>query len=1696
MSERVAGRYLLLRPLGRGGMGSVHLALDLTTGAECALKRLRGDLPLASADIAQREFDALTRVRHPSVVRVFELGRDLDGTSYITMEYVAGAPAGEAVRRGDWPAFFSVSAQLALGLDVLHAAQVCHGDLKPANVLVVPPRARGASPEMRLVDFGLAGLMQVDGVRRHGTPGFAAPELVQGVRPDAAADLYGLGATLYTLIAGAPPFAGRHPSSTARHQRSGPPPVAPLTDAGAPDALVRLVLHLLAADPSERPRSAREVGRELERMHPAARRSLAERVRHESLVGREHPLAILEARRPASRRAPHVVVVHGPAGMGKSALLSEMAARGTLARRPVAALSGGALEGAGALAMALTRRLTVDAGEAAPRVDGARDALARGSGQAYEDTMAELVRASSRAARAALARDGIPLVLIDDSDALDRASREYLRRLLADPEAPPLHIIAARRGGANEGPDDEALLVASGFGERLALLPFDRAALAELARRRLGSEPPAALVDHLWSVSGGVPGVAVERLAEAITHGAVREEDSGLACDASGLAALALPPSFEASRLARLAALAPDVAGVAQALALWGRAVPPEELAACLPGIAGEALEALACAGFAAPDSAGAWTLTPPALAAPIAAAMASRAREALHVRLLASSALSARERFAHLMGAGDRATALAQARAALAATFDPDFATEAADALAATNPAQAGDWWEAAADVHIERGAHRTAARLMERALSVDPTPAARSRRLSHVATCTRRSEPLDVAERVIAAALAEPLEPSDRVRVELAHAMVLMSRNGLRHPAVLAQLETTRERARACGDPIALGTALLTFFMPLASQGRHDECEDLMRQARDAFRAGSDPIGEARACGALAMAMYERGEVDSSEQLLFESITMARRMGARLPWSEQLLMLARVLSETGRWPGCRDCSQEAMRIAFEDGRTNDLPRIAANLAIMESLMGHPARGLRHARSALRLATRFDPLVLPSARGGAASALRTLGRAEQARRLAQRAIARADQRYALENDWVRIEYGRTLAALERWREAERAWRGGDATAPDSVGRVVRRALAGRAALRAGASERARADLEAVRRWPQLPRAPYAAAVADQLEAELALAHDESADLEAARRCLERFSALPAPPDRADAALELARLGVKRRDAARLPIDEWLDAAGAVFARLGDHRRRAAAAGLQVDWLRRAQPAPAAAGVDRSLLAAVSHLLTSLSDFRELTERAMQLAVEQMGAERGVLLLSDPDSGRLVPSAEFGGVDATTRRDALGYSRRVVQRVLESGGSLLVDDAPTDPGLRSESVMDLRLLSIVCVPMHVGGRLVGAVYLDDSRRTAAFSDADRGLLEGFAQLMAIAIDKSRGHEEIQRTNDMLVGENLSLRQEANARYRTPSFIGGSLAMQRVLSAVEAAARVNSTVLLTGENGTGKDMVARILHHMGKRRSRPFVAVNCGAIPATLLEAELFGILANVASDVRARDGKFVQADGGTLFLDEVGEMPMAQQVALLSVIQSREIVPVGGTTPIPVDVRIVAATNRDLRRAVEEGRFRIDLFYRLNVLPIELPPLRERKADIPALAHHMVAQFSKALERPVPELSPEFLAVIMQSDWPGNVRELQNYIERVLAMSTGSLLRPSPLPRDLEQRGSTPAGSPRGLTEATDELERSMILVALESNAGNQSRAARALGVTEQALRYKLKRLGLTDARRNLRLRISERIAR
>jgi DNA-binding NtrC family response regulator len=337
------------------------------------------------------------------------------------------------------------------------------------------------------------------------------------------------------------------------------------------------------------------------------------------------------------------------------------------------------------------------------------------------------------------------------------------------------------------------------------------------------------------------------------------------------------------------------------------------------------------------------------------------------------------------------------------------------------------------------------------------------------------------------------------------------------------------------------------------------------------------------------------------------------------------------------------------------------------------------------------------------------------------------------------------------------------------------------------------------------------------------------------------------------------------------------------------------------------------------------------------------------------------------------------------------------------------------------------------------------------------------------------------HKELDVRN--LREENRTLREALGKKYSHPNIVSRSSKMQEVLATVERVAPTNSTVLLGGESGVGKDLIARAIHEKSRRASGPFLKINSTAIPENLLESELFGFEKGAFTGaVASKPGKFELADKGTLFLDEIGDVPPATQVKLLRVLQEREFERLGGTKTIKVDVRLIAATNRDLRAALEQGTFREDLYYRLNVVPIDIAPLRERKEDIPELVNLFITRFATDSGKAVVSIAPAAMQILINYHWPGNVRELQNIIERACALAKGSVLEPADIHLDVRPtKAVNGAGGflPDGMT--LEQWEDEMVQEALRRANGNKSQAARLLGLSRNALRYRLSKIGIAD---------------
>jgi transcriptional regulator with GAF, ATPase, and Fis domain len=486
---------------------------------------------------------------------------------------------------------------------------------------------------------------------------------------------------------------------------------------------------------------------------------------------------------------------------------------------------------------------------------------------------------------------------------------------------------------------------------------------------------------------------------------------------------------------------------------------------------------------------------------------------------------------------------------------------------------------------------------------------------------------------------------------------------------------------------------------------------------------------------------------------------------------------------------------------------------------------------------------------------------------------------------------------------------------------------------------------------------------------------------------------------------------------------------------------------------------------------DLTLLVKISTAINSVRGTEALQRELLRFVFEVVPAERGAILLLG-EGGEVV--SEFALEREGGRGEAVRVSRTVVRQVVEEGEALLGNDLFEGSGaLAADSLRVAHISSLLCAPLVLFGRTLGVIYLTATDPSTHFDEDHLRIVSVISGLAAVSINNARHVEQIEGENDLL---------RAASRVEH-GMVGESAAMKRVYQLVARVAPTDSTVLIRGESGTGKELAAQALHQNSGRRERPFVAINCAALTETLLESELFGHERGAFTGALAqKKGKLEVADGGTLFLDEVGELAPVLQAKLLRVLQERAFERVGGTRTIRVDVRVVAATNRDLEEAVRAGAFRQDLYYRLNVVSFEMPALRERREDIALLASYFAAKYGAKFKRRVTGVSPEARECLAGYDWPGNVRELENAIERAVVLGSTASILPEDLPEtvlEAEPAAGSAAAPVTKYHEAVREAKRQLIARALEHSGGGVTEAARALGVHPNYLHRLMRNLNL-----------------
>jgi len=1749
-------RFEARAALSEGTSPRVVAAFDRETGRRVVLK-IGGGAASEETLALRKEFRLLASLDHPSIVKARDFGFTADGLAWFSTDEVDGPDLATFARSHALLENLSALADVAHALDYVHSRGLVHGDVKPTNVRVLGERAFlldfGLAFARGEEVAGIRGTPAylAPEVLRGGKPdrradlyalGVTFYEALTGVLPTAGRDLGGV--LRFHLEEDVPVASRVTPGIPSRLDRI----LAQLMerDPAARTPSARTLLDDLGRDFGLVRGSTWDARPEL--LTPP----FCGRV---ELLGR-----FTQALRHAAEGSGKAIVVLGPEGAGKSRLLAEWRAlaqsEGALVvegravaedrtpYRPVldvlSALTrrGGSAGAPARAALARVARLAATGADAPP--------ISRITEESSRLALFDEVLAALEATRRAEAGERPLVVLIDDLHLADRATAALLSFLFKAAESRPIVVAAAAEPAAPPEPGadpNEALAPL----EDLSLPPWTltplsdgetvNAAAGALGRKDLPEEL-SRLVQH---ESQGWPGPLVALLEQLVDKRVVSLRDGQLVVDAELHRRFSRPGAAAEWADSRLAALPPARRELLGALSV----VPADltfELALRLSAVAlgersggavreadalADALGALAFAGLLGKRELSGepvWEFSLARTREHLAASLPDEKRRLLHDAaagyfeerlagrpdLLPSAALHA------LRGSdAERAVRLGLASAARAErlfAYDQaaqsysgvleflDLAGRAAEKAAVRERLgdvhfRAGNWRRALSAYHFllkelgvrpdadDPGVRRHAALLTFKIgmirLRRGDVEAARALfdraegELGTVGTTEERARLLDASARArlergdpdgaeakaeAALALAGPDLPDDLRSLLLGTLGTVAFQRGdhtTAHDRLTAAVEAARRSER--GDLVR--RALSALAAVLARTGRWQESEAMERECLDEAERSRDLWGITASLANLATLQCGRGDYGAARSGLERAFEIHRRLGSPLGQAQTAVGLGACDEVLGRW----DEAEASYRLALDLlGDAHGHAAIDARAALGNLLR---KRGdLDRAERSL-----FDTLDAARGTGEAplvASVLLSLALLERDRERLDEARRHLDQVVqTLSEGGATDGLGRALADSAelafRMGEFERCERETAEAGHLARGLGDRHTLARIQGLQARLSHHARQTGEADRLFEDAVRAL----------SDIGAVYDLG-------RCYYEWGVRTLEKARA-----AARLGTAARLFERIGALRELERTRGVLERIAT-KAAAEAAGA----------APLGLGVIG--LYEVSRIVNSTRDLSAVLEDIVDLALKRLNAERGMILLADPVTGRL--SVRVARNLKTGREDeAEAISRSVVERVVADGRSVSSADARVDPRFQGRASIHVHaIVSFLCVPLLVKERASGAIYVDHRNAPRLFSESDGAFLEAFADLAAVAIENARLVEELLEARLRLSVENESLKANLGRGWNLDALVGRSEAAKRVKATLPRAAAGPVTVLIRGESGTGKNLVARILHALSPRAQGPFIQFNCAALPETLAESELFGHeKGSFTGADRKKPGRFELAQGGTIFLDEIGKTSLGIQGKLLRVVEDKEFERVGGTQTLKADTKIISATNLDLEAAIKRNEFREDLFYRLNVVPIELPPLRSRLEDLPALVEHFVVKLSRDLGADPRRLDSEVLDLFARYPWPGNIRELEATLHRALVLTPGEKLGADDFPWILESpllsAGRLPAARLAGPAEpehAVDPeyfearisgLERDLIERALAESGGKIREASRRLGLARNTLKAKMAKYGL-----------------
>ena len=1677
-------RYQIVRPLGQGSSASVWLVRDRQQpGAVVALKRL----PLTDRALAVDEFRLLSELRHPNLAQVHDFGTDADGV-YLTTDYCEGRLFSEITAVELHETRDALLPQLLDVLCYLHLRGVRHGDLKPQNLVLLP------NGLLKVLDFGLANLTLRDDGRVAGSPAFLPPEAFDGARPDPAWDFYALGVTILTLATGGVPFGESLAEMLPRKRAPLPLTGDPLLDgAGA----------MVAPDPDQRPNTVGELRALLDVPRVNSAWPLA---RSRQIHGQQRLLNALSGRCGAESVAS---LLRGGSGFGKSRLLDTLRVHAlikgyrvqtirarpdgeplsafaplcrSLGLTPLRQLEGAAVHDGGRGELSAVNRQD---GESAQRHEPSESEKAVWSGveRSADSRRQQLVFSLVEQLLGSCTEP--TLWLLDDlhcMDPLSQAVSEALIRRVAHRETAPPIVIVGSAG------------VAADFwraAESWPALVFDVGPLsppecAAFLAETLGiPEIPSALSQRSLELTGGVP-LALEAITLELVAAGLDLETS-VQSRAGWIAAFSPDRLTTPAAIGDLLARAIDsLSPAAQtALALLATARTPLDrtfISALLGTRTWSEVETSGLARECNDSATGQLTLRHHALAEHLLDGLGINVRTTA-ARLLTNAA----EANTH----GSE-----QLSAALLADLHQQLA----------NGEHELKYRLLAAEAALSLSDLDAATRHYERALTIHP-PLIHERldRLVQLATLRAKSDALrDLASRCAAtlgiavSTFRERLLSGKSPDLALDAALLLAI---ARADFADGDLETVTRNCGAIADALPMPAARdfrLLQIRALIELGRLDQAQPLAG-------ALSRDHHDTQALLYLGTIAFNRNDLESASRAWEAARTQLGTQREAYELTRTMYNLAVLYYQQGRQHACTEILSEGGRLAAK-GPFVRYQVLLGNMAgvVYQTLSGDYGRAQGEYARALRRAKELNDarLIVESARN-VAHLDAILGRFEHGRRALDDALVVAQRSgSAWYEGMLRGIYGVLELAAFELAQAERQLRLA-AQLQESSGDVHDAQL-----IEAMWSRwfRLQGDLDGGIAWAERALAQRGEDADADSEVELRLNLGQmllsQGRLDEAVAVLSLLEQEGSAFEHQEYGWEIAFVLGKLHDALGTPIaahDHWQRAL-AVLQRLArdlppalkqSYRHGAGERADAWDQLLARLDAATGKSLDHQALEqllAMTQQLNSELELGPLLDRVIDSVIALLGAERGFLLLKNED-GELRVSVARGLDHTELHGDQQRLSLSIAEEVARDGNPVITIDAQDDSRFdTTRSVHLLALHSIIAFPLRLRGEIIGTLYLDHRERVGAFTPEILPLAQAFADGAAIAIGNARLLGRLRGAEAKLREENVYLRREIEGTFDVEGIVGSSPRLAEVLDVVKRVAGVPSAVLIRGETGTGKELVARAIHNLSERSRQSLIKVNCAALTETLLESELFGHERGAFTGAtQSKVGYFELAHRGTIFLDEIGDISPSTQVRLLRVLQEKEVQPVGATRSRKIDVRVIAATNRDLEQMVRDGSFREDLYYRLNVFPILVPPLRDRPEDIPVLVNRFVERFNRQMNRTIRSVDARALTLLCQYRWPGNVRELEHVIERAMILADGNRLSREQLPReiispDTDSIYKSGAVSVGPLKAQTHDFKRRLIAATLKQCAGNRAQAAKILQIERRHLYTLMEQLNVEES--------------